>query len=555
MSFVKIKEKVNKPFWKNAYLLSLILLTLIFPNIFYLTHTNAPSLLILKYSAIALLFLLNPIVFFYKNIKIYLYALSFFALFVPMVCFSIYLFDLKFGARLANLVFQTNFEETKEITQGYRTIFIVVTALYTAIYIFLVKKTTVKAISLRLALFLSIISISIVWGKMFQLKKDFKVTSMYGILDEYYPMSVISGTMQALLTAPNNLNEARDFSFHAFKEDSLPTRQIYVLVIGESSRYDHWQINGYNRQTSPLLSNLHNLITFPHMAAGAHFTWLSVPQMITRATPANMEIQYQEKGIMSAFKDAGFKTIWLSNQDPDYYTGSFTLHAETSDLCLFPGATQLNAKDPYDERYLGVIDSLIQESSKNLFIIFHTMGSHWDYSKRYPAKFDFFRPSGTSVSINPPNSSKKEEIVNSYDNTIRYTDYIIDSVIQIIRKYNAISYVTYVSDHGEDLFDLNKTQLNFHLSASRNTLHVPYFIWTSNEYNTTYKWKRQNLLKNKNRRLGENDIFYTLLNMSNISFPQFDSTNSISSSAFHDSKQEYIEQGASGIHYYSKLAN
>jgi glucan phosphoethanolaminetransferase (alkaline phosphatase superfamily) len=302
-----------------------------------------------------------------------------------------------------------------------------------------------------------------------------------------------------------------------------------------------------------MLSALKNIISFTDVASGAHFTWLSVPQMITRATPNDMGVQYKEKSVLSAFDNAGFETMWFSNQDPDYYTGSFTLHAKTADICLFPDAKQLSHSDLYDDRYLSIIDSVIRNNKRNLFIVFHTMGSHWDYSKRYPDSFDYFRPSGKTVSINPPKRSEKRTIINSYDNSVRYSDFIIDSVIQIVKKFSLVSYVTYVSDHGEDLFNLNKDQLNFHLTASRNTLHVPLFIWTSDRYNRIYPSKISALLSHQDSKIGENDIFYTLLNLANITFPGFDSTKSISSNAFKDSRQEYIEQGDNHPKYYSKL--
>lgn len=553
MRFYKIIGLFSKIDRKDVLGISLLAFFLIFPNIFYLVHVGSPISLIFKYSAIAFLFLLNPLVFFYKNIKIYLYTLSFFAVLVPLVCFSIYLFDLKIGARLVGLVFQTNLDETIEITQGYRAVFIFLTLLFILVYFFCVKRISVKRVPFFVALLISLVSTIVVWGKMFQLKRSFHVLSMYGILDEYYPISVVSSTMQVLLTAPNNLDKAKGFVFHSYKTDSLADRQIYVLIIGESSRYDHWGINGYSRKTSPRLLTLNNIISFSDVASGAHFTWLSVPQLITRATPENMGIQYTEKSILSAFREAGFETIWLSNQEPDYYTGSFTLHAETADVCLFPDAKELSHGDSYDGRYLPIMDSILRNTNKNLFLVFHTMGSHWDYSKRYPESFDYFKPSGKTATINPPKSDEKEAIINSYDNSIRYSDFIVDSIIHMAGKYDLISYVTFISDHGEDLFDRNENQLNFHLTASKNTLHIPLFIWTSNKYNAVYPLKRAALINNKNRKVGENDVFYTLLDMANIRFPHFDSTKSLSSTAFIDSQQEYIEQGGETPKFFSDL--
>lgn len=548
----KFKMKLNFPRTKylqaNQILKTLwpytgIFLLLTLPNIFYLIIDKQPISLIIKHEGISLLFILSLLIFFFRNIKLYLYLLTFFALIAPLALFSIYLFSMPFDTKLAGLILQTNFSEAMEISKGLLLPFIIFTIIYVIVYIFSVKKTIIRSISFKLSLVISIISTLIVWGKMFQLEYKFKTPNLYGIINDYYPASVISSISQVLFMSRNNLDKAKNFSFHAFKKDPLKDRQVYVFIIGETSRYDRWAINGYSRMTSPKLIKRNNLISYSDMISGACVTWLSVPQMITRATPDNMKLQYSEKSVLSAFREAGFETYWLSNQEPDYYTGSFTLHAEEADLCLFPTSKQMDyhGADTYDDRYLPILDSLIRNGRKDQFIVLHTMGSHWDYSRRYPAVFDYFKPSGKTVSVSPPVASRKQAIFNSYDNSIRYTDYIIDSVIGIVKKYQLPSYVFFLADHGEDIFDQNPNKIFFHLVTSKVTLHVPLFIWTSDEYNKLYPGKRSALLMNQHKKLGEENTFYTLLNMANISFQKNDSTKSISSSSFIERPQEYID--------------
>ena len=146
-------------------------------------------------------------------------------------------------------------------------------------------------------------------------------------------MSVLSGFIEIyFLVQQQTLKRSENFSFHAFKKDTIGQRQITVLIIGESSNYFHWQINGYPRPTSPCLNGRENLIVFPNAIAGCYYTPLSVPQMITRAHPDNMDLRFKEKSVLSAIRDAGFKTIWLSNQSDReiVYSGITVLHAKTA---------------------------------------------------------------------------------------------------------------------------------------------------------------------------------------------------------------------------------
>lgn len=536
---------------KNTIFISIISLLLIFPGIFYKTYTADPLTSIIKHAGLCFLFLLPPMVLFYRNIKIYFYLLAVFATFVPMICFAIYFFGLHDMSIITTLIFQTNLHEVIELGRGLGFPFLLITILYMALYLFCVNKTTLKRIPFITTLILSLFSFAIVWKKIAAKAKGSEEPYVM-VLDQYYPVSLVSSFVN-ILNNPFEPKEVNSFSFNAHMTHAMNKRQIYVFIIGESSQYYHWQINGYARATSPKIVELKNLISFPNVAAGAHYTMLSVPQMITRAYPGNMNVQYKEKSILSAFREAGFKTAWLSNQYPNYWVSTIVPHAITADICIFPDGKQLNKSNSYDGCFLPLIDSIIRSTDQNLFIVFHTMGSHWDYSQRYPKSFDYFKPSGKDVSIIQFTKGEHQAIINSYDNSIRYSDFIIDSTIRMINKYNALSYVIFLADHGEDVYDSDSTQWYSHDKASIYTLHVPLFIWTSDQYNKAYPLKRNALLINQNKKIGENDVFYTLLDMAGITYPEFDSTKSIASKSFKDDPQEYIEPDDKKTYFYSNL--
>ncbi|MGH2645795.1 MAG: sulfatase-like hydrolase/transferase, partial [Chitinophagaceae bacterium] len=96
------------------------------------------------------------------------------------------------------------------------------------------------------------------------------------VLDKYYPASLVSSIVN-IFNNPFDANEVNNFSFHAYRKSPLDKKLVYIFIIGESSSYYHWQINGYQRPTSPKIVNLKNLISFSNVVSGAHYTELSVP--------------------------------------------------------------------------------------------------------------------------------------------------------------------------------------------------------------------------------------------------------------------------------------
>ena len=534
----------------SGYLLAILFL-LVSPAIAMNLYSIAPQdpLLSLRSILIAILVFCLPVVFFRQNLRWYFYLLLPLIALTPVFLFSIIMFGLPPGFGFIAFVLQTNPRETGEAIGPFIYYFIPVELLYIICYCFAVSKLPEIKLSTRTASCISggccliLLSITyyvngLAYKNVHQLRKsDF-------LLGHDYPLALLHGVNEArIFLKKNNLKQAENFTFRAVKNDTLRQREIYVVIIGESARYDRWQINGYDRQTSPRLAARTNLITYSDVVAGAHYTWVSVPQIITRATPNNYDLQYREKSILVAFQEAGFKTVWLSNQsDQDiFWSGSIILHAKTAEVHKFSPTYSPNMEfqNIYDGRLLPLLDSVLRADEKNLFVVMHTMGNHWEYSKRYPPEFDIFKPSGWTQAINPPGVKNREAILNSYDNSILYADHIIDSVINLVDRSGGISTVTYISDHGEDLFDVRNDEIDFHFRPSAATLQIPLFIWTSEGYKKIFPSKRSHLEKNMAKKIGTENIFYTQLDLANIGIDAFDSTKSFAHPGFVPSQQMY----------------
>ncbi|MGC1244563.1 MAG: phosphoethanolamine transferase [Chryseosolibacter sp.] len=502
----------------------------------------------IRLSTVALLFFLIPLAFFYKNVRLYCYCLLPLIVLTPLFLFSTFYFGVPPGFELIAFILQTNPREAAEAIGPFLVYFIPIEIFFVGLFLFATRKITpgippVHAIAISGCSFLLLCSMIYVINGLSA--RHVEQINRHDLVLKYdYPFTLISGINEArVFLNKNHLRQAEDFTFRAVKGDSLTHRQVYVLVIGESSRYDRWQVNGYHRATSPRLAARQDLLSFSDVIAGAHYTWVSVPQIITRATPDNYDLQYREKSILQAFRETGFKTVWLSNQsDQDiFWSGSITLHAKTADVSFFSPtySPNLEFERIHDGRLLPLLDSMLRADNSNLFIVMHTMGNHWEYSQRYPEAFDKFKPSGYTQTINPPNAGNREAVLNSYDNSILYADFILDSVLNTVNRHAEISAVTYISDHGEDLFDAQADQIDFHFRPSAATLHVPLFVWTSDLYKRHYPEKQNNLEAHVSEKIGAENIFYTLADMAHISVEGFDSKKSIAHRNFQPSLQKY----------------
>lgn len=329
----------------------------------------------------------------------------------------------------------------------------------------------------------------------------------------------------------------KKFTFNAKKNDTLIENEIYVLVIGETARKHNFHVYGYQKNTSPNLDSIKNLMVYNNVKSNANVTSLSIPFMLTRATPQNLEIKFRESCIIKAYKEAGFSTYWISNQQIGI--GSiFGLYSKIAD-------TYINTSKPidsagFDENILPVFDTILKDSNKKKFIIIHTVGSHFRYNYRYPKKYKIFSPTlEKGLSIENTSSYKNRiKIINSYDNSIYYTDYLLGEIIQKIKKKNANSFMYYISDHGENLFDTDeKKLLHGFETPSKFEIEIPLFIWTSEKYKLNYSNKYTFLTKNINSKIATTNTFHTLLEMSNISYKNLKKQKSFANKNF-DSLQK-----------------
>lgn len=299
------------------------------------------------------------------------------------------------------------------------------------------------------------------------------------------------------------------FNFGINQRDSLPS-ELYILYIGESARYDHFSINGYSRTTSPYLDTCSNLISFKQIYSRANLTALSVPYILTRATPDNPSILHKEKSLVEAFHEAGF------------YTGYINKNASSSFVI------RIMQTCAYQHLYASGIDGQIYDTEmltdlkKNMsehawMFVLHGLGSHFKYSLRYPEEEVYFLPAMTAEDGYNTSKENKERMVNAYDNSILFTAKALGELIEWVKTLNRPAIVLYLSDHGESLWD-DERNLALHGSyeLSEAEYHIPFFIWYSDEYAQRYPGKITMLKQNQYKAQTSSITFSTMLDLADI---------------------------------------
>lgn len=378
-----------------------------------------------------------------------------------------------------------------------------------------------------------------------------KMQDSFSLKNDVYPANALYNLFFAIRKADRNANykiTSADFTFNARKlRHPEGKREIYVLVVGETSRAMQWSLYGYDRKTTPRMDKLDGLVYFRDAITQSNNTHKSVPVILSEASAEDYGRIYNVKSIVTAFKEAGFKTLVVANQKLTLsMIGAFYREADkfidTSDENKGGYLSSLP-----DEVVLPHVKDMIKNSEDNLFIVLHTYGSHFNYRERYPKEFSVYKPD----KADGIRASHVNELRNAYDNSILYTDYVLGELTDILKESGACSSMLYLSDHGEDVFDDARARY-LHASPipTYYQLHIPYIIWFSENYRATFPEKYDAAVLHKEFPVSTNSVFHTVLDLADVDTPYADSTLSLTSNAFLKRDRMYLGDHDNPVPFY-----
>lgn len=396
---------------------------------------------------------------------------------------------------------------------------------------------------------------------LFCLLASYLMVDDYRMRNQLYPVNICYNLYLAFErnAASENYKEAsRNFKFDARSEHSATAPEVYVMVVGETARAHNFSLYGYPRNTNPLLSKTPGIKAFPNVTTQSNTTHKSVPMLLSAASAEDFERLFHEKGILAAFKEAGFHTVFISNQLPNHSFIDFL--GEQADEHYFLKKEDASQGNHYDEDLLQKLDEILPKADasssahyryRKLFVVLHTYGSHFNYQERYPRSFAYFKPDSRSEA----KSENRRDLLNAYDNTIRYTDYILHGIIKRLQKWEQVqnktdgvycqptSAMLYTSDHGENIFDDDR-HLFLHAApkASDYELHVPFIIWTSAGFSKQYPDILKALGENRTKQVQSSlSAFHTMLGIGGIQTRYRQDEYSVASDKYHPVKLLYLD--------------
>jgi glucan phosphoethanolaminetransferase (alkaline phosphatase superfamily) len=325
--------------------------------------------------------------------------------------------------------------------------------------------------------------------------------------------------------------------------------EVHILIVGESARRDSWSVYGYSRETTPYLDRLKRdkeAIFLDHAMSDANLTILAVPIMLTGMTPQEAARARGVRGnLLDLAKEGGYETNWLVNQD----VGISTSMGIVADHLEYPPDFHEStfSRSALDETLLPGYRRGVDQAGRPRFIGMHVMGSHWEYYRRYPRAFQQFGSAQRIATLTSASTDRSMvgDLADAYDNSVLYTDWFLQQVIEAARRLRVPVTVTFVPDHGEASPYLDAGAAGHggarYVAAE---FQIPAFVWTNAAYRSAHPEKVAALEANASKEIRTHDVFYTVADLMGINWSGADPARSFASEHFvPDSTKEHLARG------------
>ena len=290
-------------------------------------------------------------------------------------------------------------------------------------------------------------------------------------------------------------------------------KTVVVLVIGESARKANFQLYGYQRDTNPLLSKQEGLKVYQATACATY---------TTAGTKAILEPK-DSGDLYELLPNYAFRTgvdvSWRTSNwgEPPIHIDEYLTDTDLSDLY------QGKSNDYDDILYYGLRERIESSKKDKVLIILHTSTSHGPkYADKYPKQFEVYKPVAKNIEEGEKNIGM---LINAYDNTIRYTDFLLNSLINTLREMKDWhSAMIFISDHGESLGENKMFMHGLPMKlAPKVQYEIPFLVWTSDGFRT-YKQTSSSQDAPEGELpavLEQHYVFHSVLNLLSIQSPAY----------------------------------
>ena len=430
-------------------------------------------------------------------------------------------FNVVIDASMLQNAVQTNLAESRDLFSLKLIFYVLLLGVLPSV---LVYKANLKSTSLKSELaskfkfiFLALLIIAlliIVFSKFYtSFFREHKPLRYYA--NPIYYLYAVGESVNRTLRSGDGVVKAIEKDAHVPVGDL--DRELVILVVGEAARADRFSLNGYARETNPLLKK-EEVFNLPQMSSCGTSTAVSVPCMFSNIGRAQYSDQkaHTTENLLDVLRHAGVHILWRDNNSDSKGVALNVPYvsyrsAETNPIC------DIECRD--EGMLVGLQDYINKQKTGDILIVLHQMGNHGPaYYKRYPAAFERFKPVCKTSQLE---NCTREEISNAYDNAILYTDYFLSKVIALL-KNNTKNFETamfYMSDHGESL---GENSLYLHglpyVMAPDTQKHVGAMLWFGERFHID----RPALRVKSAKPYSHDHLFHTVLGLFEVDTKVYD---------------------------------
>ncbi len=316
------------------------------------------------------------------------------------------------------------------------------------------------------------------------------------------------------------------YSYEGPPADKTHDRFTVVLILGESARAANWSLYGYDRQTTPRLQELFDAspqraVLFTDALSSGRLTMNAVPSMLSPRPAGDFPNYCKTPSVIRVFRKAGYATSAISSQDRDsFWSGP--------PMMMLGDADSLTYCDN-DGQMIGEFDRWLADSPARRLIVLHTFGSHHQYSSRYPDEYDIFHGRGSWV--------------DTYDNSIAYSDYVISEILKRIDRLDSPAIVLFASDHGENLDDFGDGNLMHSCREyTRYEIEVPMFFYANEAFAAKFPEMTARAVSLADAPVGHDNLSQSMLGAAGLTDPQvYEADYDIFSGEFRPHERYFVE--------------
>ncbi len=446
------------------------------------------------------------------------------------------IYKQEFSQSVMFVIFESNFAESKEFIAQYFVWWMAPVFLaHTVVAYFLWQRIRPLPAKQSFAIFVSLlILVALLFYPIFKyaviehIPKDDIVEKMQTKIEPAVPWQLVMAysqyqqqlnNMQELLQANAKIPPLANLQDrHAGQPATL------VLVIGESTNRQHMSLYGYARKTTPNLDAMRNLMVFNQAVAPRPYTIESLQQVLTFADQENPDLYLTKPSLMNMMRQAGYKSFWITNQQTVTRRNTMlTTFSKQTDEQVYLNNTRVQNSRQYDGDVLEPFKKALQDPASRKFIVVHLLGTHMKYVYRYPPEFNRYRD---NTGLDKVFNEEQVKVINTYDNAVLYNDFVVSGLIKHFENSQQNGFLTYFSDHGEDVYDsgghdvLGRNEANPTLPMYA----IPMLVWMTPE------WREQHVLINQDtleRPYSISHFIHTWADLVGLSFTGFEPQKSL----------------------------